>query len=93
MMEETSEQHSQEQHEQKQEGRKTLIRTLREQKGLTRPQVRNTIGVSERRQADWENGNAKPDLENLAALARFYGVSLKTILEGLGIDVSGIPDD
>lgn len=93
MIEETSEQHSQKQQEQKQEGRKTLIRTLREQKGLTRPQVRDTIGVSERRQADWENGSAKPDLENLAALARFYGVSLKTILEGLGIDVSGIPDD
>ncbi|MBD2416076.1 helix-turn-helix domain-containing protein [Nostoc sp. FACHB-87] len=76
-----------------QEQEKSPLRLLREEAGLTRPQVKQIIGVSERRQADWESGKAMPSAENIASLCRLYKVSLKTMFKSLGIDVSGIPND
>ena len=72
---------------------KSPLRLLREQAGLTRPQVKQLINVSERRQADWESGIAMPSIENVVALARLYKVSLKTICRSLDIDVTEVPDD
>ena len=72
---------------------KSPLRQLREQAGLTRPQVKQLIGVSERRQADWESGIAMPSIENIVAMSRLYKVSLKTICKSLGIDVTNVPDD
>lgn len=72
---------------------KSQLRQLREGLGLTRPQVKQAINVSERRQADWEDGKALPSMENAAQLARLYKVSLKTIYRSVGVDTSGIPDD
>lgn len=72
---------------------KSALRTYRELAGLTRPQVKGFIGVSERRQADWESGHAMPSLENFLALARLYNVSLKALARSMRLDVSGIPDD
>ena len=69
------------------------MRQLREQAGLTRPQVKQIIGVSERRQADWESGIAMPSIENIVAMASLYKVSLKTMCRFLDIDVTGVPDD
>ena len=69
------------------------MRQLREQNQLTQFQLRLQIGVSERRFSDWENGRAKPSLENAVALARVYRVSLKVICHYGGIDVTGVPDD
>ena len=63
------------------------MRQLREQNQLTQFQLRLLIGVSERRVSDWENGNAKPNLENAVALARAYKVSLKVNGE-LGVRVT-----
>ena len=73
-------------------GESKSLRQMREERRLTRPQVRDAIGVSERMQADWENGKSIPDSANMLALARFYGVGLKKIYEACGLDVSGIPD-
>ena len=71
---------------------KSPLRQLREQNQLTF-QLRLLIGVSERRLSDWENGKAKPKLENAVALARAYRVSLKVICQACGIEVTGVPDD
>ncbi len=79
--------------EENQEQEKSPLRLLREQASLTRPQVKQLIGVSERRQADWESGKAMPSAENLVALARLYKVSLKTMCRAMALDVTGIPDD
>ena len=79
--------------ENSQEKEKSPLRLLREQAGLTRPQVKQHIGVSERMQADWESGKSMPTVENVAALANLYQVSLKTMFELLGLDVTKIPDD
>jgi transcriptional regulator with XRE-family HTH domain len=76
-----------------QEKEKSPLRLLREQAGLTRPQVKEKIGISERRQADWELGKALPNAENILAMANLYQVSLKTMFELLGLDVTKIPDD
>lgn len=72
---------------------KSPLRLLREQAGLTRPQVKQLIGVSERRQADWESGKAMPSVENVVALCRLYKVSMKTMCKSLGVDVTGVPND
>ena len=72
---------------------KSPLRKLREEAGYTRPQVKSFIGISERMQADWENGKSIPTAENFIALAKLYKVSLKTIFSICGLDVSGIPDD
>lgn len=72
---------------------KSPLRLLREQNQLTQYQLRQLIGVSERRLSDWENGKAKPSLENAVALARVYQVSLKVICQYCGIDVTGVPGD
>lgn len=72
---------------------KSPLRLLREQNQLTQYQLRQLIGVSERRLSDWENGKAKPSLENAVALARVYQVSLKVICECCGIDVTGVLGD
>lgn len=80
-----------EQHQENQD--KSPLRLLREQCGYTRPQVKNFVGVSERRQADWESGKAMPSAENIVALCKLYKVSPKTMFKYLGLDVSGIPDD
>lgn len=77
----------------KQDKEKSPLRKLREGLGLTRPQVKQVINVSERRQADWEDGKAIPSMENAASLARLYKVSLKALYKAVGIDTSGIPDD
>ena len=76
-----------------QEKEKSPLRLLREKAGLTRPQVKEKIGISERRQADWELGKALPNAENILAMANLYQVSLKTMFEVLGLDVTKIPDD
>ena len=75
------------------EKKKSPLRLLREKAGLTRPQVKEKIGISERRQADWESGKALPNAENILAMASLYQVSLKTMFELLGLDVTKIPDD
>ncbi|WP_375471063.1 helix-turn-helix domain-containing protein [uncultured Nostoc sp.] len=72
---------------------KSPLRLLREQAGLTRPEVKHLIGVSERRQADWESGKAMPSIENVIALCRLYKVSMKTMCKSLGVDVTGVPND
>lgn len=81
-----------ENHQENQE-EKSPLRLLREQAKLTQFQLRQRIGVSERRLSDWENRKALPNLENAAALAKTLRVSLKQLYIALGIDVTGVPDD
>jgi DNA-binding XRE family transcriptional regulator len=72
---------------------KTPVRVFREELGLTRVELGRRIGLSERSLADIELGNSTPKLETVVALARECKKSLKVMVNALGIDVSGIPDD
>jgi DNA-binding XRE family transcriptional regulator len=82
-----------EENNQHQQEEKSPLRLLRERANLTQFQLRQKIGVSERRMSDWEKGKALPNLENAVALSRTFGISLKQLCASLGIDVAGVPDD
>lgn len=71
---------------------KSQLRLCREAAGLTRAELGNRIGVSERQIYDWENGVKLPRVDRAVALARELGVSIQTVCSALGIDVTGVPD-
>lgn len=48
---------------------------LREENNLSKTAVAKKLGLSVQRYANWEYGTREPDLENLAAIAKLYGVS------------------
>lgn len=49
---------------------------LRKQQGLSQEELANIVGVSRQAVQKWEAGTARPDLDNLMALAQFFGVTL-----------------
>lgn len=69
------------------------LKKLREECHLTQQKLSQMVGITERRLSAWENGKAKPSLENAAALARSLNISLKSLFDAFEIDVDGIPDD
>jgi DNA-binding XRE family transcriptional regulator len=72
---------------------KTPVRVFREELGITRVELGRRIGLSERSLADIELGNSVPKLETVVAMCRELKKSLKVMVDALGIDVSGIPND
>lgn len=52
------------------------IRSLREHEGFTQEALASRLGVARQTVAKWESGEATPDLENVRALARLFGVSI-----------------
>ncbi len=49
---------------------------LRKAKGLTQIQLADKFGYSDKAVSKWEHGEATPDIETLAKLADYYGVTL-----------------
>ena len=63
------------------------LKELRAKKGLSQERVAEQLYVSRQAISKWENGEALPDMENLVAISKFYGVSIDYILganEGSG---------
>ena len=58
------------------------LRQAREQKGLTRQFVADSLGVSIRTFDRWERGDFEPSLKKLARLAKLYGTSLGCLVVG-----------
>ena len=69
------------------------LRRLRESAGYSQLKLSKQIGVSQSAIQWWEMGKREPTIGNVAALARTFNVSFKTICQSMGIDISGIPDD
>ena len=63
------------------------IRELRARHGWSQEHVAEKLGVSRQAVTKWETGAGMPDIENIAALARLYGVSTDEII--LGLDSRG----
>ena len=63
------------------------IRELRAQHSWSQEHVAEKLGVSRQAVTKWETGAGMPDIENIAALARLYGVSTDEII--LGFDPHG----
>ena len=49
---------------------------LRKQSGLSQEGLADLLGVSRQAVQKWEAGTSRPDLDNLAALGRYFNVSL-----------------
>lgn len=56
-----------------------ILRTI---KGLSQETVAEVIGISRQSYAKWEQGETVPDIDKCARLAKFYGVTLDSLVNG-----------
>lgn len=63
----------------------TVIRRLREEKGLTQAVLAEQIGVSDKAVSKWETGRGLPDISLIQPLAQALGVSLIELMNGESI--------
>lgn len=64
---------------------------LRKQSGLSQEGLADLLGVSRQAVQKWEAGTSRPDLDNLAALARYFNVTLDYLVTGQEARVSPDP--
>ena len=55
---------------------------LRKGRGISQEELAHTVGVSRQAVQKWEAGTSRPDLDNLAALARYFNVTLDYLVTG-----------
>lgn len=55
---------------------KTILRSLREKKGMSRKELSEFIGASQDQIYNWETGRGEPETSMLPQIAMFFGVSL-----------------
>ena len=55
---------------------------LRKQSGLSHEGLASLLGVTRQAVQKWESGSSRPDMDNLAALARYFNVSLDYLVTG-----------
>lgn len=60
----------------------TMIRELREKKGLTQAALADLLFVSDKAVSKWENGKGYPDIALLPSIAAVFGVSVAELLCG-----------
>ena len=53
---------------------------LRNIKGLTQEAVAEAIGISRQSYSKWEQGETIPDVEKCDKLAKFYGVTIDSLV-------------
>jgi transcriptional regulator with XRE-family HTH domain len=61
------------------------IKELRKARGTTQEELAFALRVSRQIVSRWETGLSVPSGENLSALAKYFGVSIETLIEGEGI--------
>lgn len=57
-----------------------ILKTLREQHGLTQEQLANRVMVTRQAVSRWETGETQPNTETLKLLSKEYNVSINTLL-------------
>lgn len=57
------------------------IRSLREHEGFTQEGLAERLCVARQTVAKWESGEATPDLDNVCALAKLFGVSIDDLVK------------
>ncbi len=55
---------------------------LRKQAGLSQEELAGLLGVTRQAVQKWEAGSARPDMDNLTALARYFNVTLDWLITG-----------
>ena len=68
------------------------IRELRKKAGLSQEQAAEMIGVSRQAITKWETDGGLPDLENVVALARLFGVTVDELLGSEGQAAATAPE-
>lgn len=58
----------------------TKLKELRKAQGLSQEKLAEQLVVSRQAVSKWESGEACPDIENMIALAKLYGVSLDELV-------------
>ena len=56
--------------------------SLRKGRGISQEELANVVGVSRQAVQKWEAGTSTPDIQNLSALADYFGVSLDYLVRG-----------
>lgn len=57
--------------------------SLRKGRGVSQEELANVVGVSRQAVQKWEAGTSTPDIQNLSALADYFGVSLDYLVRGM----------
>ena len=60
----------------------TRLYDLRKKAGLSQEELAGLLGVTRQAVQKWEAGTSRPDLDNLAALARYFDVTLDWLVTG-----------
>ena len=55
---------------------------LRKERGISQEEMANVVGVSRQAVQKWEAGTSRPDMDNLTALADYFGVTLDHLVRG-----------
>lgn len=55
---------------------------LRKGRGISQEELAAVVGVSRQAVQKWEAGTSRPDMDNLLALSRYFGVSLDELVTG-----------
>lgn len=58
------------------------IYQLRRQRNMTQQDLADQLGVSRQAVSRWEMGTAKPEIENLTAMTRIFGITVDELLTG-----------
>lgn len=61
---------------------RTRLFELRRQAGLSQEELANLLGLTRQAVQKWEAGTSRPDMDNLAALADYFKVSLDYLVTG-----------
>ena len=59
-----------------------FLKDLRKEKGITQEELAQLLGVSSRSVSRWETGSNMPDISLLSAIADYYDVDVREIIDG-----------
>lgn len=61
------------------------LKEIREAKNMSQAEVADALHISRQSISKWENNHSIPDLDNIAALAKIYGVSVDELINGVTV--------
>ena len=65
--------------------------SLRKLNGYSQGQIAERIGITRQAYAKWENGSTVPDVDRASQLAKLYGISIDSLMDGSDNSASIIP--
>jgi len=68
----------------------TIIRELREKKGLTQADLAQLLCVSDKTVSKWETAKGYPDISLLEPIAKVFGVSITELLSGSAVSNANV---